>query len=78
MTTQIIKATNKMFNEVYKDINFNSVPFLIIHFSVFVILFCYTNITITAADNLSYPLLVILLFIVQIILYFLLHVLYFN
>ena len=77
MTVQIIKATNKIFNEVYKDVynqnTFNSVPYLIIHFSVFMILFGYTSITIIAADNLSYPLLVILLFIVQILLYFFLH-----
>ena len=77
MTIQIIKATNKIYNgiynELYNGVNINSVPYLIIHFSVFMILFGYTNITISAADNLSYPLLVILLFIVQILLYFFLH-----
>ena len=77
MTIQIIKATNKIYNgiynELYNGVNINSVPYLIIHFSVFMILFGYTNITISAADNLSYPLLVILLFIVQLLLYFLLH-----
>jgi hypothetical protein len=77
MTIQIIKATNKIFkdvyNQIYNEVTFNSVPYLIINFSVFMILFGYTNITITAADKLSYPLLVILLFIVQILLYFLLH-----
>ena len=77
MTIQIIKATNKIFNEVYNqiynEVTFNSVPYLIINFSVFMILFGCTSITITAADKLSYPLLVILLFIVQLLLYFLLH-----
>ena len=70
MTVQIIKATNKIFNEVYKDVNFKSVPFLIILFLTFMILFGCTNITISAADNFSYPLLVILLFINQIFLYY--------
>jgi len=73
MTIQIIKATNKIYNEVYKDVNFNSVPYLIINFSVFMILFGYTNITISAADNLSYTLLGLLLAIVQIFLYYIIH-----
>ena len=81
MTIQIIKATNQMFNEVYNQIynevynqiTIKSIPYLIIHFSIFMILFGYTNITISAADNVSYILLVILLFIVQILLYFFLH-----
>jgi len=66
MTTQIIKAIKQIYNEV----NFKSVPFLIILFLTFMILFGCTNITISAADNLSYPLLVILLFINQIFLYY--------
>jgi hypothetical protein len=66
MTIQIIKATKQIYNEV----NFKSVPFLIILFLTFMILFGCTNITISAADNLSYPLLVILLFINQIFLYY--------
>jgi hypothetical protein len=74
MTIQIIKATkqiyNEVYNEVYKEINFKSVPFLIILFLTFMILFGCTNITIFAADNLSYLLLVILLFINQIFLYY--------
>ena len=74
MTIQIIKATkqiyNEVYNEVYKEVNFKSVPFLIILFLTFMILFGCTNITISAADNLSYPLLVILLFINQIFLYY--------
>jgi hypothetical protein len=77
MTIQIIKATNKIYNgiynELYNGVNIKSVPFLIIHFSIFMILFGYTSITITAADNLSYILLVILLFIVQIFLYYNIH-----
>jgi hypothetical protein len=70
MTIQIIKATKQIYNEVYKEVNFKSVPFLIILFLTFMILFGCTNITISAADNLSYPLLVILLFINQIFLYY--------
>jgi hypothetical protein len=74
MTIQIIKAIkqifNEVYNEVYKEVNFKSVPFLIILFLTFMILFGCTNITISAADNLSYPLLVILLFINQIFLYY--------
>jgi uncharacterized protein involved in response to NO len=77
MTIQIIKATNKVYNGVYKEIynqvNIKSVPFLIILFLTFMILFGCTNITISAADNLSYPLLVLLLAIVQIFFYFFLH-----
>jgi len=81
MTIQIIKATNKIYNEVYNQIynevynqiTIKSVPYLIIHFSIFMILFGYTNITISAADNLSYILLVSLLFIVQIFLYYIIH-----
>ena len=73
MTIQTIKATNKIYNQIYNEVTIKSVPFLIIHFSIFMILFGYTSITITAADNLSYTLLVILLFIVQILLYFFLH-----
>jgi hypothetical protein len=69
MTIQIIKATNKIYNEI----NIKSVPFLIILFLTFMILFGCTNITISAADNLSYPLLVLLLAIVQIFFYFFLH-----
>jgi hypothetical protein len=73
MTIQTIKTTNKIFNEVYKEVNFNSFPFLIIHFLTFMILFGCTNITITAADNFSYLLLVGILTINQILLYFLLY-----
>ena len=73
MTIQIIKATNKIFNEVYNQITIKSVPYLIILFLTFMILFGCTNITISAADNLSYTLLGLLLAIVQIFLYFFLH-----
>ncbi len=81
MTIQIIKATNKIFNEVYNQIfnevynqiTIKSVPYLIILFLTFMILFGCTNITISAADNLSYTLLVLLLAIVQIFLYYIIH-----
>ena len=74
MTIQIIKATNKIFNEVYNqiynEVNFKSVPYLIILFLTFMILFGCTNITISAADNLSYTLLVVILTINQLLLYY--------
>jgi len=64
MTIQI----KKIYSEIYSEINIKSVPYLIILFSLFVILFGYTNITITAATKLSYPLLVIILTINQLLL----------
>ena len=74
MTIQIIKATNKIFNEVYNqiynEVNIKSVPYLIILFLTFMILFGCTNITISAADNLSYTLLVVILTINQLLLYY--------
>jgi len=85
MTIQIIKATNKIFNEVYNqiynevynqiynEVNFKSVPYLIILFLTFMILFGCTNITISAADNLSYTLLVVILTINQLLLYYIIH-----
>lgn len=66
---QIIKATNKMYNEI----NVKTGPYLIILFLIFMILFGCTNITINAATNLSYNLLVMLLIINQILFYFFLH-----
>jgi hypothetical protein len=70
MTIQIIKAIKQIYNQIYNEINIKSVPFLIILFLTFMILFGCTNITISAADNLSYPLLVVILFINQIFLYY--------
>jgi hypothetical protein len=74
MTTQIIKATNKIYkevyNQIYNEVNIKSVPYLIILFLTFMILFGCTNITISAADNLSYTLLVVILTINQLLLYY--------
>jgi len=78
MTTQIIKATNKIYkeiynevyNQIYNEVNIKSVPYLIILFLTFMILFGCTNITLSAADNLSYTLLVVILTINQLLLYY--------
>lgn len=66
---QIIKATNQIYNEI----NIKSAPYLMILFLTFMIAFGCTSITINAATNLSYNLLVMLLIINQILFYFFLH-----
>ncbi len=66
---QIIKATNQIYNEI----NIKTAPYLIILFLTFMIIFGCTSITINAATNLSYNLLVMLLIINQILFYFFLH-----
>lgn len=63
----------KVNNQIYNEVNVKSAPFLIILFLTFMILFGCTNITINAANNSSYILLVVILTITQIFLYFLLH-----
>ena len=65
--------TIQKYNQIYNEVTIKSIPYLIIHFSIFMILFGYTNITIFAADNVSYILLVILLFIAQIFIYYIIH-----
>ena len=68
MTTQI-----KAINQIYNEINIKSAPYLIILFLTFMIIFGCTSVTINAATNLSYNLLVMLLIINQILFYFFLH-----
>lgn len=69
MTSKIIKTTN----EIYNEVTIKTAPYLVILFLTFMIIFGCTSITINAATNLSYNLLVILLIINQILLYFFLH-----
>ena len=61
---------NEVYNQIYNEVNIKTVPYLIILFLTFMILFGCTCVTINAANKLSYILLVIILFINQILLYY--------
>ena len=74
MTIQINKQIyNEVYKQIYNEVTIKTVPYLIILFLTFMILFGCTSVTINAANKLSYILLVIILFINQILLYFLFH-----
>lgn len=62
-----------MLAKLNNEINYKTAPYLVILFLVFMIIFGCTSITINAATNLSYNLLVILLIINQIFFYLFLH-----
>lgn len=62
-----------MLAKLNNEINYKTAPYLVILFLIFMILFGCTSITINAATNLSYNLLVMLLIINQMCLYFFLH-----
>lgn len=59
--------------QINKQITIKTVPYLIILFLTFMILFGCTSVTINAANKLSYILLVIILTINQIFLYYNIH-----
>jgi Ca2+/Na+ antiporter len=59
-----------MLTKLYSQLSLKNVPQLIIIFLIFMILFCFTSITINAANKLSYTLLVMILIINQFGCYF--------
>ena len=74
MTIQINKQIyNEVYKQIYNEVTIKTVPYLIILFLTFMILFGCTSVTINAANKLSYLLLVGILTINQILLYFLFH-----